>query len=68
MFSDPVDARLDAGICGIVADDFGEHDVIEIAAARQTASAPLHRMVRTETAIGPSCPLVEMAREQGAVW
>jgi hypothetical protein len=46
-------------------DSFGEHDVIDIASDRQTATALLHCTVQIETESGPSCPLVEMAKQQG---
>jgi hypothetical protein len=46
-------------------DGFGEHDAIEIAADRATATARTHCAVQMEEAIGPNCTLVEMAREQG---
>jgi hypothetical protein len=56
---------IDATIGGVVASEFGEQDVIEIAPDRQTATGLMYCAVTIETAIGPSCPLVEMAREQG---
>jgi hypothetical protein len=56
---------IDASISGVVASEFGEHDVIDIAPDRHTATGLMHCAVTIETAIGPSCPLVEMAREQG---
>ena len=56
---------IDSGIANIIAADFGERDTIEVALDRQTATAVMHCTVTIETAIGPSCPLVEMAREQG---
>ena len=40
-------------------------DVIEIAPNRRTATARFHCVVHSETAIGPACPLVEMAVQQG---
>jgi hypothetical protein len=57
--------QIDASVRSLSMDGFGEHDAIEIAADRKTASARTLCAVRTETAIGPSCTLVEMAREQG---
>jgi hypothetical protein len=39
--------------------------VIEIASDRQTATGLLHCTVELENAIGPDCPLVDMARQQG---
>ena len=65
LFADPSEAQIDESIRNLSADDFGEHDVIEVAADRNTATARFHCTVQTETAIEPSCPLVEMARQQG---
>ena len=56
---------IDPSICDVRADDFGERDAIEVAADRQRATSRMHCTVQIETPIGPSCPLVEMAREQG---
>jgi hypothetical protein len=56
---------IEASISGVVASEFGERDVIDIAPDRQTATGLMHCAVTIETPIGPSCPLVEMAREQG---
>lgn len=50
---------------GVSPADFGEHDVIEIAEDRQTATARLHVIVHAETALDPDCTLVEMAQAQG---
>ena len=50
---------------GVSADGFGEHDVIDISDDRQTATARFHCTLHFETAIGPDCPLVDMARQQG---
>jgi hypothetical protein len=65
LFANPSDAPIDPDIREIAPDGFGERDAIEIAEDRQTATARLHVTVRTETAIGPDCPLVDMARLQG---
>jgi hypothetical protein len=65
LFSDASDARVDPSIRSVAADRFGEQDVIEIAPDRQTATGLMHCRVRLETPIGPNCPLVDMAREQG---
>ena len=65
LFSDAAEARIDPAIRSIMADGFGEQDAIDIAPDRQTATGVIHCTVETETAIGPSCPLVEMARQQG---
>jgi len=56
---------IDPSVRDVSADDFGERDVIEVAPDRQTATSRMHCTVHIETLIGPSCPLVEMAREQG---
>jgi hypothetical protein len=56
---------IDSSISGVVPSEFGARDVIEIAPDRQTATSLMHCAVTIETPIGPSCPLVEMAREQG---
>ncbi len=42
-----------------------EHDAIEIAAGRLTATARFHVTVHAEAAIAPGCPLVDMALQQG---
>jgi hypothetical protein len=65
LFSDPSSAQLEPDIRAISPVDFGQHDVIEVAVDRQTATARLSVTVHTETAIGPECTLVEMARLQG---
>jgi SnoaL-like domain len=65
LFANPSDARIDPDVRAIVPYAFGEDDVVEVAADRQTATARLHCTLHAESAIGPSCPLVEMAREQG---
>jgi hypothetical protein len=56
---------IDPGIRNVVSGDFGERDTIQVAPDRQTATSLMHCTVHIERAIGPSCPLVEMAREQG---
>ena len=45
--------------------DFEERDAIDIAADRGAATALLHCVVDVEDPIGPDCPLVDMARQQG---
>ena len=65
LFDDPAAARIDDRVRGLSAENGAADDVIAIAEDRQTASACLRRTVHTETAIGPSCTLVEMARLQG---
>jgi hypothetical protein len=49
----------------LIATDFGQRDVIDVAPDRRTATALIHGTVEIETAIGPDCPLLEMARQQG---
>jgi hypothetical protein len=56
---------IDPSIRDVVTAAFGEHDVIDVASDRKTATSLIHCTVTIETPIGPSCPLVEMAREQG---
>jgi hypothetical protein len=56
---------VEHSMSGISPADFGQHDVIEIAEDRQTATARLHVIVHTETALNPDCTLVEMAQAQG---
>jgi hypothetical protein len=43
----------------------GEDEVVEVAPDRLTARASVSCVAGLETPIGPSCPLVEMARAQG---
>ncbi len=50
---------------GLAPADFEEHDAIDIAADRQSATALLRGIVAVEDTIGPDCPLVDMARQQG---
>jgi hypothetical protein len=59
------DIGIDSSIRSVVAHEFGERDLITIAADRQTATGVMHCTVQIATPIGPTCPLVEMAREQG---
>jgi hypothetical protein len=65
LYDDPFEARTDPDLRALTAVDFGEHDSIDVAADRSTAIAMLHCTAVTEREIGPSCPLVEMARQQG---
>ena len=62
---DAASMGIDASIRRVSPQEFGQRDVIEIAPDRQRATSVMHCTVDIETAIGPSCPLVEMAREQG---
>jgi hypothetical protein len=65
LFADPSNPQVDDSIRSLCADRFGEQDVIEVAAHRGTARARTHWTVEVETPIEPSCPLVEMALQQG---
>jgi hypothetical protein len=65
LFADPTEAPINPDVTGVTPDGFGEHDVIDVAPDRRTATALLHCTVHVQTAIGPDCPLVEMARAQG---
>jgi hypothetical protein len=49
----------------LIATDFGQRDVVELAPDGQAATALIHGTVESETAIGPDCPLLDMARQQG---
>jgi len=65
LAADPSGAVMDPDVVAISLDGFGQEGVIEIAPDRQTATARVHVTVHTETVIGPDCPLLEMARQQG---
>lgn len=65
LFADPSDVDIEPEVHGIGPDGFGEEDLIEIAPDGQTATALMHRTVEVERVIGPECPLIEMARQQG---
>ncbi len=65
LFADPARVQIDPDVRGLTPDGFGEQDLIDIASDRQTATSTLPCAVHLETAIGPDCPLVEMARQQG---
>ena len=65
LFDDPAADTLDAAVRGVAIDPVAEADAIEVAADGQSATARLHRVVDAVDEIGPSCPLVDMAREQG---
>jgi hypothetical protein len=57
--------EIDLGIRAVAPHGGGEEDVIDIAPDRLTATALVHCTLHIESAIGPDCPLVEMARQQG---
>jgi hypothetical protein len=65
LFVDPSAASIGARVVGIAPDGFEEHDAIEVFPDRAAATARVHCTVETAEPIEPSCPLVEMAREQG---
>jgi hypothetical protein len=58
-------AAIDRGMQRVTSDEFGAHDTITVAANGQSATAVLHCTVEAERAIGPECPLLDMARQQG---
>lgn len=64
LFSDPGDARVEDGIRSLSLED-EPRDLIEIAPDHRTATARIHCNVLVEARIEPSCPLVEMAVQQG---
>ena len=65
LFAEPSEADVDRAMTAMTARAFGESDTIEIAADRQAATARLHSAVTIAAEIGPDCPVVQMAREQG---
>jgi hypothetical protein len=65
LFADAAAAAADLGIRRVTSDAFGEHDTITVAADGQSATVVLHCTVDLENAIGPECPLLDMARQQG---
>jgi hypothetical protein len=65
LFLNPSAAKIDASVRTLSMDGFGEHDAIEIASDRTSATARTCCAVQTEAAIGPNCTLVDMARQQG---
>jgi hypothetical protein len=56
---------VDASIRRIAMHEFGWRDAIEFAPDGTSARSVIHCVVDIETPISPSCPLVEMALEQG---
>jgi SnoaL-like domain len=65
LFADPSSAAIETGLLAVTTDHSGEPDAIDVAPDGATATARLHRRVEIESAIGPDCPLVDMARAQG---
>jgi acyl-CoA hydrolase len=65
LFAEPASAQVDVTIRALRAEDFGDRDVVEVAADRSTATARIHCTVDTATPIEPDGTLVEMARQQG---
>lgn len=65
LFADPAAALVDPSVRRLLADHMSEHDAIDVAPGGDSATSRLHCTVETETVIGPSCTLVEMARLQG---
>jgi hypothetical protein len=62
---DATAVQLDDGIRSLAPDSAAERGVIEVAVDRLTAVAATPCTALIETAIGPNCTLVEMARLQG---
>ena len=56
---------IDPAIRGMALHEIGENDTISLSPDRQSAVCVMHCSVELEPAIGPSCPLVDMARVQG---
>jgi SnoaL-like domain len=50
---------------GAVPVEFGLHDDVVFAPDGQTATARVHCIMSVEEPIGPDCPLLDMARQQG---
>ena len=65
LFAEPAGAQLGPEVRGVAPHGFGEHDRIEIAPDRQTATASIEVSLNAGTAIAPDCTVVQMAREQG---
>lgn len=65
LFAERSDVHIDGAVRTIAADGLRENELIEVAPDRRTATARLPCTVEIESEIGPTCPLVEMAREQG---
>ena len=65
LYAEPAAVQLDERVRGIAPDSFGADDAIELAVDRVSATARVRCVVHVETEIGPSCTLVEMARQQG---
>jgi hypothetical protein len=65
LFADPAQAALDPHVARLAAESVDALDAVEVSADRASAMARLACVADTETPITPSCPLVEMAREQG---
>jgi hypothetical protein len=65
LFAEPSGVRFDASLAALTPSDFGDADAIAIAPDRRTAASRLAVAVIYESAIGPECPAVEMARQQG---
>jgi len=65
LFSGSANPDAFSGLCNLAPSDFGEHDVIELAADGKTASTETHCTVVTETTIEADGTLAEMAHQQG---
>ena len=65
LFAEPADAHIDPEVRAVAPHGLGEHDRIEIAPDRQTATSSIEVSLNAGTAIAPDCTVVQMAREQG---
>ena len=65
LYIEPAAAAAVRSLAGLVPDTLEAAEAVELAADRQTATATIRCIVSTETAIGPDCTLVQMARQQG---
>jgi hypothetical protein len=65
LFANPPQSPMGGHICGVSPSGFGEHDVVEVADDRQTATGRLHLTVHTETPLDPDSTLAQMAHAQG---
>jgi ketosteroid isomerase-like protein len=65
LFVESAAAEAVASLTGLTPDANAAAEAVELAADRLTATATIRCIVSTETAIGPDCTLVQMARQQG---
>ncbi len=65
LFADPSNASIDPSIRGVTPDGFYAGEYIRLHEDGETATEVLRCVVQIESAIGPDCPLLDMARQQG---